>query len=479
MLNPTIVPTPHIMEYSKDENGKILSCCIQNSIACKEPAFFTAISAFRQYFLKLNNISFNDREGGIIFLSDNSLKKNSYKIIVSEVITVSAADPQGCLYACSSLLQLLTCAYGKILCPVIEISDSPETEHRGLMIDLGRHFHPFNSLLRYIDLCFAYKINYLHLHFADDIIFTLPTKTLPKLTVPGKSYTREQIAILTEYANDRGVEIIPEIEVPGHGKPLAVNYPELFGLDRQDKTPLSVLCLCRDSSMHAVEQLIDEVIEMFPYSKYIHFGGDEADIDFWKECSVCQRYMQENNIPSVKALYSHLIYKISNYILSKNKKPLVWEGFPPENSEKISRDLTVCEFESLYFLPNKIAEAGFTMINCSWQPLYVTEWRHWDIPDILSWNLYRFENFWSNSAAYLNPIDVSDKTKVAGAQLCVWEMTYDKELSLVKANLSALSERTWTIRRKVSTQDFMQNYETKLRPIVDKLMQDFDDCPEK
>ena len=109
-----------------------------------------------------------------------------------------------------------------------------DVNYRGLMVDLGREFHPFSCLLRYLDLCYFYKINKFHLHLTDGPLYTLPSKSLPKLPNEGASYTKDEISFLVNYAQERCIELIPEIEVPGHCRHLIETYPEIFKLERDD-----------------------------------------------------------------------------------------------------------------------------------------------------------------------------------------------------------------------------------------------------
>lgn len=466
-----IVPTPKKVENLNKENKyayEFINSCIYTD--CND--FNTAIKNFSAYFSKVNNIQLAKKQGGIEIINVDDLRNDEYLIEVrNNSITVSASSAVGCNHALSTLLQLLYCQNSEIYAPQISIADYPELKYRGVMVDLGREFHPFNTLLRYVDLCYFYKINKLHLHLTDGPLYTLPSKSLPKLPNEGKSYTKEEISILVEYAKEREIEIIPEIEVPGHCGHLIETYPEIFKLDRDDsEKKTDVTCMCRPVAVAAMKKLFDEVIELFPYSESIHIGGDEAELEFWNECKVCKQYMLDNHIEDVKHLYSHIIKIFTDYILSKGKKPLAWEGFPQENSESISRETTICEFSTRFFLPNDIAKAGFNIINCSWEPLYITPYKFWYIKDVLEWNIYTFMNHGETSPAYLNPIVVEDKEKVKGAQVCVWELNYEQEIERVKEIVSAFIERTWTIKRVIDTNTFTNNYNDNVKPLINKLL---------
>jgi len=264
---------------------------------------------------------------------------------------------------------------GKIECEKAHIEDYPDKPYRSVMVDLARQWHPFELLSDYVDLCWFYKAKYLHLHFMDTQSYTLPSEVYPKLPTEGRHYTREQIAYLNEYAALRGVEIIPEIEIPGHSASMVNAYPELFanleeGEESTDDYSLfnnniknNIICIGREGVMDSLRALISEVMEMFPTSRYFHIGGDEAAIGNWGGCKRCKRYMKERNIDGVRSLYTHVVKEVTDMVLSLGRTPIVWEGFPKEGTEGISRDVIVTAWESYYHLAPDLIEEGFKIIN--------------------------------------------------------------------------------------------------------------------
>ena len=340
------------------------------------------------------------------------------------------------------------------------------------MVDLARQWHPFEELFAYVDLCWLYKIKFLHLHFVDTQSYTLPSAVLPGISTPGRHYTPEQIAELRAYARARSVEIIPEFEVPGHAAAMIGAYPELFA-----NTPINpvaakkhdnLLCIGKPGVMENIRQLLQEIVDMFPESRYIHIGGDEAEIDQWNDCADCRRYMQENGIDGVHALYTHCVKLFSDMVLDMGRTPIVWEGFPREGTENISRKVVVIAWESYYHLAPDLIEEGFNIINCAWQPLYITPGKRWTVEDILGWNVYNWQHWWRNSIARLNPIHVQPTEQVMGGQLCAWEWNYAGEIDYVKENLAALSERTWNLFRTDDNAEFRQKL-YRILPLADRL----------
>ena len=180
--------------------------------------------------------------------------------------------------------------------PVCEIQDTPDCSWRGMMVDLARDFHKLPVLYDYVDLCRFYKIRYLHLHFTDDQSYTLPSRAYPALSTPNRNYTEDELKGLMAYAKARGVEIIPEIDVPGHTTSFSAAYGDIFGRD-------GIICLSEES-MEAMSTLFFELCELFEGSDYIHMGGDEAVIDRWTTCDKCLNAFQKSGVDVDKYLSS-------------------------------------------------------------------------------------------------------------------------------------------------------------------------------
>ena len=182
--------------------------------------------AFIRMVLKLYGIRLTDGEGGIKLLYDASLKKEEYKISGAEVY---ASDVEGANYGLATMLQLMEKTDDGFNVCDTEIKDSPDKDYRAFMADIAREWHDFDVLLSYVDLCYLNKIKYLQLHFSDDQSWTLPLKCFPEAATKGRSYKRSEIDYLVEYANEAGVELVPEFEGIGHSKELIKNCPDSFG----------------------------------------------------------------------------------------------------------------------------------------------------------------------------------------------------------------------------------------------------------
>ena len=444
---------------------------------------YTDVLAWKKHIAAFSDAVFaaygarpTEKSGGVELIFDASLSKNAYRIDTSAAICVYASDSEGASYGLATVLQAVFVLPEGFCMKSVLIEDAPDKDYRALMVDLGRQWHPFSKLLKYVDVCFFYKIKYLHLHFADTELYTLPSRAFPKLNVEGKYYTEEEIARLREYAEARGIVLIPEFECPGHAPILNRAYPEVF----KDKSSApdgafhdeagniipsdSLLCAGSESAFSGVKTLLAEICALFPDAPYLHIGGDEATISLWNECADCRAYMEASGISDVYELYSDYVGRVCKYVLSLGKTPIVWEGFPKKGAERIPKETVVEVFECLYHLPNDLLDAGFRIINASWQPLYIVPAmaldpkRNWGAREVFEWDMHRFENWWDRSVAYQNPITVPESDALLGTTLCAWEMTFEEEISTVMSSLAALSERAWSLERARTEEEFWSGF---------------------
>jgi hexosaminidase len=284
--------------------------------------------------------------------------KEGYLLSVNPAaITIKSATSQGLFYGVQSLLQLIPVTGDKKI-PALEIADEPRFPWRGLMLDVSRHFFTIDEVKRLIDQMVTYKFNILHLHLTDDQGWRLEIKKLPNLTkvgawrVPrtglwwdrecpqegeeatyGGFYTQEEIKDLVKYAAKRNVNILPEIDVPGHSLAAIAAYPWLssskntfkvnpgckfYGID--DNT----LCAGKESTFEFLNTVFTEVAELFPF-EYIHIGGDECYKGFWKKCDDCRKVMNDNSLKDENELQSYFIKRLEKLLQGKGKKLMGWD----------------------------------------------------------------------------------------------------------------------------------------------------------
>jgi hypothetical protein len=181
--------------------------------------------------------------------------------------------------------------------------------------------------------------------------------------------------------------------------------------------------------------------------------------------------MQKHGLASSSELFGEYLGELANYVISKGKKPFVWEGFSKEIAHFIPRETRVIAWESYYNYSYDLIADGFKIVNCTWKPLYITPYYWWGIKQIKNWNIYSWRHWWKNSKAYGKGIDIPETDMVMGGQLCSWECNYAHEYKLIKQNLVALSNNTWNKQNtKISYSGKLQ----KLNGLIKKLNKSYE-----
>ena len=293
-----------------------------------------------------------------------SENKEGYSLSVSSRrILIEAPSPSGLFYGFQSLRQLLPQDLEKGIEPqntaieFIEIEDYPRFKYRGMHLDVSRHFFDAEFIKTYIDMIALHKMNMFHWHLTDDNGWRIEIDSYPGLVEKsawrvdrehenwrnwspiqpkeeptyGGYYTKNEIRDVVQYAADRHITVIPEIEMPGHTSEVFAAYPELSCKgDTLDVVPGSywpnkdIFCAGNDKVFTFLEKVLTEVIELFP-GIYIHIGGDEADKTNWKECQKCQNRIKVEKLKNEQELQSWFIRKVETFLGSKNKKLLGWD----------------------------------------------------------------------------------------------------------------------------------------------------------
>lgn len=450
-----VIPYPHAVTLTGERR------IYPYALAAGEEGLRQNADSLREQASRLGGAAFADAEGGIVLLTDVSVPREGYRLDVGADIKLYASAYIGFAHGLATVLRM-----GELLsegmdlpCGVIE--DAPDRPFRGVMIDLARAYHPMEQVMAVLDMCFFLKLNILHLHFTDDELYTLPSAAYPRLADPASSYTREEIDALNARALALGVELLPEIDLPGHAGSFLRAYPEVFGTRPFSDRALGV---GRESVYDAVDVLIGEVCDLFPHSSMIHMGGDEVQDAGWRACEDCAAYMQTHGIPSVEALYSHAVGRMARMIESHGRRPVIWEGFPPEGTDAIPQNALVMPFECLYHQPADLLRSGFDLVSASWKPLYITQDISWPWPDIYDgWKPWIWHNWWHVSAAYPDPMVVEDSPKILGAQIYSWSLVWEEEWPPVVRNSIALAERLWYEAAPFTSEEFRVRHTREYR----------------
>ncbi len=302
--------------------------------------------------------------------SDNKLPAEGYNISIKGNRIVLQGKEAGLFYAMQSFLQLFPSEKinGTYTIPNVVINDYPRFSYRGLHLDVGRHFFPLSFIKKYIDVMAAYKLNNFHWHLTEDQGWRIEIKKYPKLTEVGGSrngtiignfpgsggtdnevykgyYTQAEAKEIVAYAAARYINVIPEIELPGHSSAAIAAYPELSCFPDRD-TPIAVnapwsgsrsgkqvqqtwgvfddIFVPSENTFKFLEDVLDEVIAIFP-SKYIHIGGDEAPKKYWKESEFCQQLIKEKGLKDEHELQSYFIQRIEKYLNNKGRSIIGWD----------------------------------------------------------------------------------------------------------------------------------------------------------
>ena len=222
-----VIPTP------KGCSLKELACFTAPTVYYGE--YQTAAEVFADYAKKANDTDYtlrdtDDGARGIRLVTDPMAAAGEYKLTATAegYVTISASGSEGIRYGLATLLQMTELRPEGVLLSAGTVWDKPDSSYRGLSMDVARAWHPLSLLKEYIDICWLYKVRYFHLHLADDQGYTLPSRKFPKATC-AYGYTFEEIAELRAYATARDVQLVPEVDCPGHAKALINAYPEIFG----------------------------------------------------------------------------------------------------------------------------------------------------------------------------------------------------------------------------------------------------------
>ena len=289
---------------------------------------------------------------------DKKMAKEEYSLrIHSRGIEIRGGEYAGVFNGIQSLLQLLPAeVYSKKLTypvevPLVDIKDAPQYTYRGLLLDVARTFQPVEEVKRVIDYMAYCKLNKLHFHLVDSEGWRLELKKYPHIAEKagyrggdsplhpiygsfdqkyGGYYTQEELRDIVAYASQRNIEVIPEVDMPGHSKALGMVHPDILcnytpdtshtnGIDVRD-----VWCASKESNYQLVEDIVKELVDIFP-SEYIHIGGDEVNFKWWKECPDCQQLKQEKGLENEAQVEQYFINRVSDILTRYNRKAMVWD----------------------------------------------------------------------------------------------------------------------------------------------------------
>ncbi|WP_455586766.1 glycoside hydrolase family 20 protein [Bacteroides sp.] len=486
--NISIVPTP-VQIVPGEGNYRFSDKTVfavenagQAEIARNFIAFFTRSAGFTPLLKE------GTSDGDVCFVTDRNLKSEAYQLdITPNRIVMKASDVKGFFYALQTVRLLLPPSIENARnvggnpdwsVPSVRISDEPRFGYRGLLLDAARFFIPKENVLRIIDCMAMLKLNTLHFHLCDDNGWRLEIKKHPRLTEtgawrvdrtdvpfhsrrnpePGEStplggfYTQEDMKEMVAYAAERQIEVIPEIEMPAHSNAALASYPELAC--PVVKNFIGVLpglgganagityCAGNDSVFTFLQDVIDEVVELFP-SRYIHLGGDEANKRNWKKCPLCQARMKKEHLADEEDLQGYFMKRMCEYAQSKGKEVIGWDEL---TNAAIPEGTIILGWQGMATAALKAAELGHRFIMTPARVMYLIRYQgpQWFEP------VTYFGNITLKNVFDYEPIQEDWKPEykslLMGVQGCMWTEFCNKPEDvdyLLFPRLAAVAEGAW------------------------------------
>ena len=454
----------------------ILSLCAGASLSAGVPVIPAPQSA------EMTGKTFNKKNiERVKYVEEKNLPAEAYEIqIKKNRIVVKSSDDAGRFYAQQTLKQLAEADV--MYCGVIK--DAPRYEWRGFMLDESRHFFGKDQVKEILDLMARYKLNKFHWHLSDDQGWRVEIKAYPELctvggigchsdpNAPARYYTQDDIREIVAYAAERHIEIIPEIDMPGHATAFTKTFPE-FAAGNRTVNPA-------DENLYTVlETIIKELADLFP-GRYIHIGGDEVSTQGWREHPDMKAFMEKNGIASYNDIQKYFERRLSDIVSGTGKVAIAWDDVIGSGMDK---DRTIIHWwradhpESL----EKTLENGYRTIISPWDPFYLDY-----IQDIrckeghLAWEQR------SNEMNEIYGYKLADDQHVIGIQANLWTervRTRERLGYMVFPRLIAIAEKAWTLQDNLDYDDFLKRLENEYK-YLDSLnvyyfdFRDFDAHPE-
>ena len=440
----------------------------------------------------------SSNSGKIIFKSNPTLDEGAYKLKVSEEsIKIEAGSSSGFTHACATLLQLLkrdeaTKTMEAVCCSII---DSPRFRYRGMMLDCARNFHSVEQVKRLINLLAHYKFNTFHWHLTDDEGWRVEIKSLPQLTEIGAwrgidetiepqythlsqryggFYTQEEIRDVIAFAEQRGITIIPEIDVPGHCRAAIKSLPHLL-IEAEDTTEYRSIQHYNDNvinpalpgSYEFIDKVLEEIAALFP-APYVHIGADEVPNGVWSKSPACQALMEQLGYTDYKELQGHFLRHAEDKLRKLGKRMLGWEE--AQHGNKVSKDTVIYSWLSEEAALN-CARQGFDVVLQPAQTTYLDMTQDYapEEPGVDWANPLPLEKAYNYEPLAEVPADDPIRKRIWGIQTALWceiinnpsRMDY-----MIFPRLTAMAEACWTEKQHRDWTDYLSRLKGHL-PLLD------------
>ncbi|CAM3079409.1 family 20 glycosylhydrolase [Vibrio ordalii] len=433
----------------------------------------------------------------IIYRTNPTFDEGAYQLNVDRTgIRLEASGHQGFMYASATLLQLIQVQDQSWLVPCVKISDAPRFKYRGMMLDCARHFHGIETVKRLINQLAHYKFNTFHWHLTDDEGWRIEIKALPQLTNIGAwrgvdevlepqyslltqrhggFYTQQEIKEVIAYAQERGITVIPEIDVPGHCRAAIKSMPHLLA-DKEDQSHYrsiqyyndNVLSTALEGTYEFLDIVLQEVSELFP-SPFIHIGADEVPDGVWINSPKCQQLMADNGYTEAKELQGHLLRYAEQKLRTIGKRMVGWEE--AHHGNKVSKDTVIYSWLSEAAALN-CAKQGFDVILQPGQYTYLDIAQDYapEEPGVDWAGVTPLEKAYRYEPLAEVPENDPLRKRILGIQCALWcELINNPQRMeyMLYPRLTALAEAGWTHKVHRDWQDYLSRLKGHL-PMLDK-----------
>ena len=471
-VKPPLIPAPHHVEYTR--GTLTLERRTRIIIPAEAPARVEEIAGILRDGLRdaaaIEASSGPDGEAGakgairlVLAALPGTADPEAYTLKVGSAVQITASDPRGLLWGVQTLLQSIQASGSAATVPKGTISDRPSRPWRGLMLDPVRSFLDLDFVRRTIRVMSACKMNVLHLHLIDDQAWRFETKAFPKCNRSGEPlYTQAELRELVAFAGRYGVEIVPEFDVPGHSMTAVNAYPELDCERRTRKMDEAIFCSGRPFTWEFMDRVIGEAADVFP-SAYIHLGADEPyAIKRWADCPDCRARMKQKGVTSLEALYHTFVIDLDDLARRHGKKLIVWsDAIHPGVAPMPGKDIVIDAWVD-FGTVGPLAEAGYTMLNSSNGPLYLTSFglrEGLPLAAVEAWNALRFPSPGAelgDQALTYKPL--SANAHILGGHASAWATEQRLTERRLYPRLLAVAENLWSEDRTGDAAEFEARY---------------------
>lgn len=494
--NYQVIPLPQEVSLTQGNpfklNGNILIAYPENNALLQRNAEFLSeyIRQSTGYAPKTKAIAAGEQVKNAITLGldpDIANKEGYVLTTTPEGISINGQTENGVFYGIQTLRKSIPAeAKGAtILIPAGEIKDEPRFSYRGMHLDVGRHFFPIEFIKKYIDLLALHNMNTFHWHLTEDQGWRIEIKKYPKLTEIGSQrsrtvigrntqeydntpyggfYTQEEAKEIVKYAQERYITVIPEVDLPGHMLAALAAYPEMgctggpYEVCPRWGVFEDVLCIGNDKTMQFLEDVMSEIIEIFP-SEYVHIGGDEAPRDRWKECPKCQARIKAEGLKADKnhtaedRLQSYCMTRIEKFLNSKGRRIIGWDEILEGD---VAPNATVMSWRGASG-GIKAAQMGHDVIMTPNTYCYFDYYQTADTKDepLGIGGYVPIEKVYSLDPTF--DLNEEQKKHIIGAQANLWTeyiTTTEHVEYMVLPRMAALAEVQWTQPEKKDFKDF-------------------------